>query len=701
MLYHINQRVFACCGSVTLLLTIGLLSLGPAFCCAQTQPAVDATIHIDATKPAPYKIPRSIFGAFLEPIGNSIYNGIWAEILENPSFEENLWSASNIVKMLQERPELARSSELGLPLPWQPLYETQGARYAPVWGDAANSSRSLLLMSLPDQETGIRQKVYLPVHRVLRFTGSLYAKHLSGPAELTVSIRKRDHPEESFASQKIILSGRGWRKYNYSLELNAGQINSLDAADYVVAANSETRVLLDLVSLMPADNVSGMDPEMIEMSRAMKPSIMRFGGNFTSSYHWQDGIGPADKRVNMLNLAWGMPEYNRFGTDEFLRFCHLVGTEPQIALNLGTGTPQEAAAWVQYVNIHWGNRKGGLLWELGNELWGTFQVGYPTLPRVAERTKLFIDAVRAADPEARLIATGGDPDNFPEWNKAQLANDGFNYLSTHFVVTTSSLEQTDATPESVARATFALPVELGRRLRDMNAQIQDSLDRRRVETAFTEWLFWAADGKSPRYDNMGGAIGTAGFLNMLLRNADIVPISDMTGIIEFGGIWKKRSRVYGTPAYWVFRMYSTSNPRTPVETSTNGETYNVTQGQKRLPSIDGVPFLDVVATLDGSGDELLLFCVNRDLKRDLRANIEIAGFDPKESASAHTIYAESIYDKNDEEQPNRVRPYDRTFHVQSTGFTYEFRHESVSVIEMQRAKTTENVSQRIPTQPNR
>ena len=64
-----------------------------------------------------------------------------------------------------------------------------------------------------------------------------------------------------------------------------------------------------------------------------------------------------DNRVTMLNLAWGMPEYNHFGTDEFLRFCKLIGAEPQIALNLGTGTPREAAEWVRYVNQHWNGRQ--------------------------------------------------------------------------------------------------------------------------------------------------------------------------------------------------------------------------------------------------------------------------------------------------------------------------------------------------------
>ena len=148
---------------------------------------------------------------------------------------------------------------------------------------------------------------------------------------------------------------------------------------------------------------------MIAMSRELKTPIVRFGGNFTSAYHWRDGIGPRDQRVSMLNTAWGIPEYNQFGTDEFLRFCQLIGAEPQIALNLGTGTPQEAADWVQYVNAHWADHSGGLLWELGNELWGDFQVGYPTLPRVAEKTKSFSDAVRKVDPKARLIATGCRP----------------------------------------------------------------------------------------------------------------------------------------------------------------------------------------------------------------------------------------------------------------------------------------------------
>jgi alpha-L-arabinofuranosidase len=645
----------------------------------------DVTVRIDASKPAQYRIPRSIFGTFLEPIGNSIYNGLWAQILQNPSFEDGLWSAKNVAAMLAEEPVLARSSELSLPVPWEPLDYAQGARYSPQWGDAANSQRSLLLMVLPQKETGVRQKVYLPVHRTLHYTGSVYLKLLSGAREVEISFRERNHSDHVLAAQKIQMVGNDWREYKFALDLERTQLRPLQEADFVISAGNETRVLLDQVSLFPGDAIDGMDPEMIAMVRALKSPIVRFGGNFTSAYHWRDGIGPRDKRVSMLNVAWGIPEYNQFGTDEFLRFCELIGAEPQIALNLGTGTPAEAAEWVRYVNEHWGNRSGGLLWELGNELWGDFQVGYPTLERVAPRTNAFSEAIRNVDQKARLIATGGDPDHFEKWNAAQLSNPAgtFNFLSTHFVVTTNSLVTRNPSPEQIAQATFALPVELERRLRAMHQQFRSTPGGSEVRTAFTEWLFWAPNDTVPRYDNMGGALGTAGFLNMLMRSADIVPIADMTGNIEFGGIWKKRGQTYGVPAYWVFRLYSNADATRPVQVVTNSETYKVEQGSTRLPEIESVPYVDVVGALNDAGDHLTLFCVNRDLTRNTQLHVHIDGFAPH-SAVARSIHSESLYDKNDETAPERIRPRDSTVDLSTSDFKTDLSPASITVIELSR-----------------
>jgi alpha-L-arabinofuranosidase len=648
-----------------------------------TGTAPRVSIAVDISKSLGFKIPPTIFGTFLEPIGNSTYGGLWADALTNPSFEENLWSASRISAMIKEEPALARASALGLPLPWEPLDYADGARYEPRWNDAANSFRSLLIMALPGKDTGVRQKVYLPVHRVLRYNASVYAKHINGPRWLQISIRERSKPKAVLASQTVELNGDGWQKYAVTFDLTNVQVEPLEPADFVISARDATSVLVDQAALVPADAVDGMDPEMIAMSRDMHTPLVRFGGNFTSAYHWLDGIGPRDKRVSMLNVAWGIPEYNQFGTDEFLDFCKSIGAQPQIALNLGTGTPQEAADWVKYVDEHWGDHSGGLLWELGNELWATFQSGYPTLDFIASRTKSFSDAVRSVDPRIRLIGTGGDPDSYSAWNAVQLKNPAgtFDYLSTHFVVGDAETVKKRPSPDFMAEASFALPIGLERLLRQMHQQIITSAAPQ-VRTAFTEWLFHAPEDIAPRFDNMGGAIAAAGFLNMLMRNSDIVSISDMTGIIEFGGIWKKRGRVYGTPAYYAFSMYSKSGPVQPVTVATQSEKYDVHEGISRIPEILDVPYLDVVAALNESGDTLTLFCVNRHLERDLAADISLSHFVPAR-AKVTTLYSSSIYDQNDEVNPEAVHPRSESIAIRSPKFQYTFRHESVTVIRLQ------------------
>ncbi len=648
----------------------------------QAQPA--AVIEVDAAD-VRHTIPRTIYGTFLEPIGHSTYGGLWAQILENPSFEGNLWSAGRIAQMVAQRRELAESSNMGLPLPWEPLHPGQGWRYEPRFGEAANSGRSLMIMALPGKQTGVRQQVYLPVHRVLKYTGSLYARPLSGHRELEISLRRRNRPDDVLAKQTLRMRVPGWSRHEFALELTKAALGELEPADFVIAASDETRVLIDQVFLFPADQVDGMNPEMIGLARELRTPVVRFGGNYTSGYHWRDGIGPMDRRVTMLNQSWGMPEYNHFGTDEFLRFCKLIGTQPQIALNLGSGTAEEAAGWVRYVDSRWGNRTGGLLWELGNELWGSFQIGHPTLERVAARTREFSAAVRAVDPRARLIATGQDPDHSEKWNAAQLqlAPVSFQYLATHFVVRTNDIQKASPTKEFIAAAGLALPVGLERQLRLMHSQIEaNPATRGKIQIAFTEWLFHGAAASSPQFSNLGGALCTAGFLNTLIRVSDFTPISDMTGLIEFGGIWQKRGRVYGVPAYWAFRMYSRADASRMVGVKVTSEEYDVDEGVKRIPTIHGVAYLDVVAALNQDGSKLTLFCVNRHLTREIRAAIHLKGFSAA-GAREQQLTASSLYATNDEEHPGAIVPVESHSELHGANFDHSFPPMSVSVIELQ------------------
>ncbi|MCX6625628.1 MAG: hypothetical protein NTY38_32115 [Acidobacteria bacterium] len=646
--------------------------------------ADDPAIRIDAGRKASYRVPRTIYGTFLEPIGNSLYGGLWAQLLANPSFEDNLWSVSALERMVKQKPALREASNFGVPLPWEPLYSKQGIRYEPRWLDAANSFRSLLLMALPGKvETGIRQEIYLPVHRTSTVEGKLYCKHVAGVGKATVSLRRRDHPEEVLASQTLTLAGGGWKEYRYTLAVAPGKVKRLEPVDFVIAATDETRMLVDQALVFPSDHLEGLDPDMVALSRALRTPIVRYGGNFTSTYHWRDGVGPMDKRVTMANLSWGGPEYNHFGTGEFLNFCKRIGAEPQICVNLGSGTAEEAADWVRFVNRRWNGGRGGLWWELGNELYGTWQDGYPTLERIAALTRRFAEAVRKADPKARLIATGQDPDHFEPWNAQVLSNAPglFELLSTHFVVGGARVRKPAPDDDFVALSAFAMPVGLERRLRQMKEQIEATPHRGKVGLAFTEWLFHGPNKRVSTFHNMGGAICAAGMLSTFIRTANFMPINDMTGLIEFGGIWKRREQVYGVPAYYAFRMYSTADATVPVAVDNQTDMYDITDGNTRVPDIPRVPYLDVVAALNDSGDRLTLFAINRDPRRDRTASIELSGFRAEPGARVQTLTAAGISAESTEEQPEAVKPVEARV---TLGASYTFPKLSVTVIELRR-----------------
>ena len=101
----------------------------------------------------------------------------------------------------------------------------------------------------------------------------------------------------------------------------------------------------------PIPNVNGIRIDVIEALKAMKIPVIRWpGGCFADNYHWMEGIGPYESRPSMINTHWGgVTENNHFGTHEFMEFCELIGSEPYISGNLGSGTVREMQQWVEYI----------------------------------------------------------------------------------------------------------------------------------------------------------------------------------------------------------------------------------------------------------------------------------------------------------------------------------------------------------------
>ncbi|MGO8793164.1 MAG: alpha-L-arabinofuranosidase C-terminal domain-containing protein [Terriglobia bacterium] len=615
----------------------------------------EARIVVDASQKASWRIPRTVYGTFLENIGDSIQGGLSAELLDNPSLET--YEAS--LEVLEHRftePAFRYSSRVGLPLPWLPLWPQQGRRYEPRWGDAANSDRYLCLMGLPGKEVGIRQEVYLPIERELDYRGTLFARSSEGGQSLAVSFRRHADARVVLATASLpVPEDPGWHRLTFRLHVPPRAVTPLDPCDFVVSVHNDSRVSVDEILLYPQDAVDGFNPEVLRAAKALHSPLLRFGGNFTSGYHWEDGIGPAEKRRSMLNPAWGIPEYNLFGTDEFFDLCKLIDAQPQICLNLGSGSVDEARRWVDYCTGGGADSAQGrvralnghpapydvAVWELGNELDNTDDYGWQTPDGYARRYGEFYDALHGlVQPPSTVFATSADVDVFHDWNGALINQTGvkLSYLTTHFVVGMDEVINRKQERDAIWAADLAVPVGFGRALRPMKQQIDaNGVTRDRVKLALTEWLFAAPEGSAfPRWTNLGGALVAAGWMNMLLQNANFVPVSNMTGLLDFAGIHAHRGRVYVTPQYWTLWLYSNFAGDTPVAAHTTAPAYDVHDGVNRVPEIPHVPWLDVVGTLDSHRGDLTLFVVNRDWKNNVQASIRFQNFNPSSTGVAST-----------------------------------------------------------------
>ncbi len=657
----------------------------------------EASIEIRAAETAPFKIPRTVYGTFLEDVHNSIFGGVSALLLENPSLESYDASLAYLRSHFSA-PEFDQSSRDGLPLPWLSLRDT-GMRFEPRWGDAANSERYLYVMGLLGKEVGIRQAIYLPIEREREYQGVLFAISREGATELSVSFREHGNPDGILASTTVLVpEGATWVKLPFHLTLPAGRVQPLTLVDFAVALTSGQRISLDDIRLYPADAVDGMDPEVIAAAKALHSSLLRYGGNYTSGYHWREGVGPLDGRPTRLNQSWGYPVFNDFGTDELMKFSQLIGARAQICLNLGSGTPQEARQWVEYLQGVPGTTGGALraanghpepydvgAYELGNELWGHFQIGWQTSEGYADRYKVFLDAIRdIVPPSTAVYALGEDLDRFQDWNGKMIALDGpdFSYLTTHFVVRVNDLVNKSADHDACLAAAFALPVGVSNDLAAAKAQIDaNPATRGRVKLAFTEWSFNSPTAPNlPNCGNLGGAIITAGWMNMILSHADFVPVSDITGLLNFAGIPKQRGRVYLMPQYWAFSLYSNYAGDTLVASQTEVRTYDVHEGIRRAPEISGVPYLDVLATRHSASGDLVLFVVNRDWNNAIPTSIRFKDFTPAAAVQVRTLNGDAITAQNDEEHPDRVRPVSSTLPFSGTELHYAFPAHSVSVL---------------------
>jgi alpha-N-arabinofuranosidase len=415
------------------------------------------------------------------------------------------------------------------------------------------------------------------------------------------------------------------------------------------------------------------------------------GGNFSSNYHWRDGIGPRDQRPARLELAWGTIESNRFGTHEFLNYAEMLGTEPYLCANLGTGTWDEAQQWVEYCNYPEGTaitkqrEKNGRpkpwrvdYWGLGNEMDGPWQMGHRTADDYGKFALEAAKMMKWTDPKIKLIAAGSSNYNadWVGWNRTvlQYLAGHADYLSMHLYVgnrkndyydfLASSLDLADKTKtaEGIIRSTLT---------EDPKAPA--------IHIAWDEWNVWyRARGDKQRGRrileekyNLEDALVIATFLNTFINYAHIVKIANMAQIVNvIAPIFTNETGLYLQTIYYPLQLFANNSFGTALQLEIESPTYESQRFGK-------VPYLDISAAhKDGT---LVLNVVNR--HRDQGVEVAFEAQESKFSSNFEVseVNGPDIKSENDFGVTN-VKVTKKSTQASGNRLTYRFAPHSYTML---------------------
>lgn len=375
----------------------------------------------------------------------------------------------------------------------------------------------------------------------------------------------------------------------------------------------------------PLSGADGFRRDVLDAARKLHVSLLRWpGGNFSSNYHWRDGIGPRAERPPRLEMAWGTVESNRFGTHEFLDYAGKLGAEPYICANLGTGTWDEAQQWVEYCNSSQDTAMTRLrkqngraepwkvtYWGLGNEMDGPWQMGHRSADDYGKFALEAAKLMKLTDPNVKLIAAGssnfGPGSDWTGWNRTvleYLANHA-DYLSLHMYV---------GNPQNDYADFVASSLELASRLKTAAGIIDAALSgvrNRKIYIAWDEWNVWyRARGASQRgrrileeHYNLEDALVVATFLNTFVNHAHIVKIANMAQLVNvIAPIFTNENGLYLQTIYYPLQLFAHNTTGKALDLFVDSPKYS----SRRF---EDIPYLDVSAAYDHTA--LVVNVVNR------------------------------------------------------------------------------------------
>jgi alpha-L-arabinofuranosidase len=454
-------------------------------------------------------------------------------------------------------------------------------------------------------------------------------------------------------------------------------------------------------------NTRGIRNDVVGALKAIKvPNVRWPGGCFADEYHWRNGIGP--HRVVTLNPNWGgVIEPNAFGTHEFMDFLDQIGAEAYISVNVGSGTPHEAADWLEYMTApqttlakeraahgHSAPYKVAML-GIGNESWDCG--GNMTPDYYLSQLKIYSRFVRNYNPAQQdkdqmlkiAVGPGGDEPRFIDWTETIMKayqrhtwSWDINGLSMHnYTVNWQHKYASENFGETEYAEVLKSTLDMDGLIKRYSA-IMDKYDpEKKIALIVDEWGGWYAPlpGSNPGFlvqqNSLRDAILAALNLNIFARHADRVRganIAQMVNVLQ-AMIMTDKEKMVVTPTYYVFKMYVPFQDAVFVPVSFDAGTY--THDNISLPRVDAV------AAKDTTG-KLWMEITNVDPNQPAEIELNVAGITAK-SATGQTLTAARMDSVNTFDAPNTVIPKPVSAQTKGGKLMFAVPPKSVTVISIE------------------
>jgi alpha-N-arabinofuranosidase len=426
----------------------------------------------------------------------------------------------------------------------------------------------------------------------------------------------------------------------------------------------------------PLSNENGFRRDVLEVLRPLDMPVMRYpGGNFVSCYDWKDGVGPKENRPVRPDYAWRSRETNQFGVDDFMTWCKQLGTEPMMAVNLGTLGTAAAGELVEYCNLpsktYWSDQRRAnghadpydiKLWCLGNEMDGPWQAGHVPAEVYAQRALQASIYMKGIDPRIQTIACGSSArgmSTYMHWDRTVLEFcwEKIDFISAHRY---SNNDRND-TPWFLAEG-----VEIDRVIEDyagLLAYVRGvKRSDKQVYLSFDEWNVWYKDrngdgqwGVAPHLleevYNLEDALVCAQYLGSFIRHADVVKMAAIAQIVNvIAPVLTRKDGILLQSIYHPMHLYSKYARGVSLRAAVTAGTYKAGERGE-------VPIVDVSASYESAKNEIAVFVVNRNPAESSSVTIQLAGNKIDRILSVDQLGGGDVKAANTWENQDIVKPF--------------------------------------------